>query len=53
VPKALANIRANRGKWFDPRVVDAFMDMRQEQGLILPAQNLLPVVAPIAINELE
>jgi putative two-component system response regulator len=32
VHKALANIQANRGKWFDPEVVDAFIDMMAERG---------------------
>ncbi len=32
VRKALANIRANRGKCFDPQVVDAFIDMMAGRG---------------------
>jgi HD-GYP domain-containing protein (c-di-GMP phosphodiesterase class II) len=33
VQKALASIRANRGTWFDPQVVDAFTEMTEEQDL--------------------
>jgi putative nucleotidyltransferase with HDIG domain len=51
VQKALANIRANRGKWFDPEVVDAFIDMMGEQGTLSPRGAPIPIPSPVAIHE--
>jgi putative nucleotidyltransferase with HDIG domain len=44
VKKALASIRANRGRWFDPHVVDAFLSMIVDQDP--PIQDEDPLAAP-------
>jgi putative nucleotidyltransferase with HDIG domain len=36
VQKALDNIRANKDKWFDPQVVDTFIEMIEERGSVEP-----------------
>jgi HD-GYP domain-containing protein (c-di-GMP phosphodiesterase class II) len=51
VHKALANIRSNRAKWFDPQVVDAFIEMVGEQAPALPDQPSIAFPAPFALNE--
>lgn len=51
VHKALADIRANRGRWFDPRVVDAFVEMLDDPELSAPNQPSLPLPVPLAVNE--
>jgi putative nucleotidyltransferase with HDIG domain len=51
VHKALANIRANRGKWFDPQVVDAFIEMMGEQEPTHQPAPPIPLPSPLAVDK--
>jgi HD-GYP domain-containing protein (c-di-GMP phosphodiesterase class II) len=48
VDRALANICAYRDRWFDPKVVDAFMAMMGERQRA--SQGILPFVDPSTIG---
>ena len=50
VNKALADIRANRGRWFDPQVVDAFVSMIEEQGPPLQAVPSAPTSSLLVLE---
>jgi response regulator RpfG family c-di-GMP phosphodiesterase len=49
--KALANIRANRAKWYDPEVVDAFIEMMDDQASALQETVPLPIPSPFPVQE--
>jgi putative nucleotidyltransferase with HDIG domain len=51
VQKALANIRANRGFWFDPHVVDAFLAMVEDSAAAVQDTDSLPVPAWSALQD--
>jgi response regulator RpfG family c-di-GMP phosphodiesterase len=51
VHKALANLRANRGRWFDPQVVDAFVEMLDQQEPAAPDRPAMSLPVPLAIDE--
>jgi putative two-component system response regulator len=49
VEDALAEIQRQRGRQFDPRIVDAFVAMLHEEGVVRPASeglSVLPAPAP-------
>ena len=51
VHKALANIRANRGKWFAPEVVDAFIEMMGAQEPDPQGASPWSIPSPLAVQE--
>jgi putative two-component system response regulator len=48
--KALTNIRAHRGRWFDPEVVDAFIEMMNDRASAPQDTVPLPIPSPFPVQ---